>query len=59
MTIPLIIEGIVMKEQSKSQTIKQQKIEESRKMIDFSIMYQAALKALRQRKGVIDGLKDK
>ena len=48
-----------MKEQSKSQTIKQQKIEESRKVIDFSIMYQAALKALRQRKGVIGGLKDK
>lgn len=38
---------------------KSQNLKESKKMIDFSIMYQAALKALQKRKGVIDGLKDK
>ena len=48
-----------MKEQSKCQIVKQQKIEESKKVVDFSTIYRVALKVLQKRKGVIDGLKDK
>jgi hypothetical protein len=49
----------IVKEQSKCQIVKQQKIEESKKVIDFSTIYRVALKVLQKRKGVIDGLKDK
>lgn len=45
-----IVDGfVIIKEQAKRQN----------KVVDFSTMYKAALKALHQRKGVIDGLKNK